>query len=335
MEQKKVKSLPGPTEYHVKADGRTFEGYASVFGVLDSYQDIVMPGAFTDTIRTRLHQGLVKVLWQHNPDSPIGKPLRLFEDSQGLFQEGKVSATTLGKDVAILMRDGVIDRLSIGYRTVDADNGTAEELGLEGLPPSLHVTLLKRLTLYEYSPVTFAANEDCTISAVKSAAGWVCVSDLKEGCLVQYRNAKGEVRLGTVCASKGGDEYEVRGADDSLFVIHQRELVTPGSVGMKARTGTDDTLKVKAGRVISTKNLERLEAAHSAIGDVIASAKRRDDDEEEDDEDAKGGTPEEEEEDGTEDASKGLDMEKVGQSLAELARSIQKIKQGLPKRYGA
>jgi HK97 family phage prohead protease len=334
MEEKKIKSLPAPTEYHVKADGRTFEGYASVFGVLDSYQDIVMPGAFTDTVRTRLPQGLVKVLWQHNPDSPIGKPVRLLEDSHGLFQEGKLSATVLGKDVSILMKDGVIDRLSIGYRTLDADNGTAEELGLEGLPPSLRVTLLKRLTLYEYSPVTFAANEDCTISAVKSAGAWVCVSGLKEGCLVQYRNAKGEVRLGTVCAVKGGDEYEIRGADDSLFVIHQRELVTPGNIGVKARTGTEDALRVKAGRVISTKNLERLEAAHSAIGEVIASAKRYDEDEE--DEEGKGNAPaEEEEEEGTEDASKGLDMEKVGQSLAELAKSIQESRQGLPRRYGA
>ena len=49
-----------------------FEGYASVFHVLDSDQDRVAPGAFIQALRTAQDQNRwPKLLWQHDPKAPI------------------------------------------------------------------------------------------------------------------------------------------------------------------------------------------------------------------------------------------------------------------------
>ena len=48
-----------------------FEGYASVFSAVDLGGDVVMPGAFTQTLRTR-PAASVKMLWQHEAGEPIG-----------------------------------------------------------------------------------------------------------------------------------------------------------------------------------------------------------------------------------------------------------------------
>ena len=59
-----------------------FEGHASLFGELDSYLDIVMPGAFANSLKKRYEDKGRKVpmLWQHDSWNPIGK--RLYELSQ-------------------------------------------------------------------------------------------------------------------------------------------------------------------------------------------------------------------------------------------------------------
>ena len=48
----------------VEADG-TFSGYASLFGEVDLGRDVVMPGAFRDSLAVRGPRG-VKLLFQHD-----------------------------------------------------------------------------------------------------------------------------------------------------------------------------------------------------------------------------------------------------------------------------
>lgn len=72
----------------VEADG-TFAGYASLFGEVDLGQDLVMPGAFRESLRARGTQG-VKLLFQHDPNEPIGVWLELYEDAKGLFARGRL-----------------------------------------------------------------------------------------------------------------------------------------------------------------------------------------------------------------------------------------------------
>jgi hypothetical protein len=69
-------------------EGR-FAGYASVFGVTDNQQDVMLPGAFVKTLQQPARQ--VRLLWQHRMDEPIGRLEELFEDDRGLYVEGRLS----------------------------------------------------------------------------------------------------------------------------------------------------------------------------------------------------------------------------------------------------
>jgi len=130
----------------------TFEGYASVYGNIDSHESIIEKGAFTKTLKE--NRARVKVLWNHNPDEPIGRPLEMKSDGIGLQVKGKISETTRGKDVLILMRDKVITELSFGFDTIQDkwENG---------------VRHIKEVRLWEFSPVTWASNELAAITAVR------------------------------------------------------------------------------------------------------------------------------------------------------------------------
>ncbi|PRX17220.1 prohead peptidase [Orenia metallireducens] len=130
-----------------------FTGYAAVFGNVDAGGDLIQPGAFTKTLKD--NKDRIKICWQHDPYSPIGKPLEMREDKKGLFVKGQISDTSLGKDVKILMKDGVINELSIGYDTV-------KKKWKDG------VRHLKELKLYEFSPVTWAMNDEAVITSVKA-----------------------------------------------------------------------------------------------------------------------------------------------------------------------
>jgi len=141
--------------FEVKATGdNTFEGYASAFDNMDSHQDIIVKGAFAKTIKESKR---VKVLWQHDPQQPIGKPIAMSEDSKGLHVKAKISNTSLGKDVVQLIKDGVIDELSIGFNTIkdewDQKSGAR---------------IIKEVKLWEFSPVTFASNDQAGILGIKS-----------------------------------------------------------------------------------------------------------------------------------------------------------------------
>ena len=47
-----------------------FAGYASVFNVVDSQKDMILPGAFFKTLQRGKQE--IKLLWQHQMNEPIG-----------------------------------------------------------------------------------------------------------------------------------------------------------------------------------------------------------------------------------------------------------------------
>lgn len=131
-----------------------FEGYASTFGNMDQVQDIIEQGAFTESLKKRMP----KVLWQHQMDKPVGKLLNIQEDSKGLYVKVKlITDTTLGKDAYTLMKEGVIDKLSIGFMIQDAEYDQEK-----------NVRIIKQADLYEFSLVTIPANEEASITRIKS-----------------------------------------------------------------------------------------------------------------------------------------------------------------------
>lgn len=137
----------------VDIDARTFEGYASTWDK-DLVGDIIMPGAFTKSINEAFPAKRIKVLWNHG--EPIGMPIEMREDERGLFVKGKISKTARGDEVLELMRDSVVDTMSIGF-TIPA--GKSELSG--------DVRIIREVRLMEFSPVTFAANPMAAITDVK------------------------------------------------------------------------------------------------------------------------------------------------------------------------
>lgn len=154
MRKVEYKSLPFEVKT-IDLEKGQFTGYAAVFNNLDSYRDIIMPGAFAKTIQE--FGSRVKVLWQHNPDVPIGKPVSMTEDSKGLLVTAQISETTHGKDAMVLLRDGVINELSIGYSAIK-----------ETFDKEQDIRYLNEVKLWEFSPVTWAANDLATVLAAKS-----------------------------------------------------------------------------------------------------------------------------------------------------------------------
>jgi len=132
-------------------DGR-FAGYASIFGQLDQGGDIVMSGAFRQSL-TRKGEAQIRMLFQHDPKEPIGVWERIVEDDHGLWVEGRLlPAVPRAKALVHLIENSALDGLSIGFRAVRA----RREL----------TTGYRRLTqidLWEISVVTFPMMEGARI----------------------------------------------------------------------------------------------------------------------------------------------------------------------------
>lgn len=139
------------------ADG-TFSGYGSVFGVVDTYNEIVASGAFADTIAARPKGRPLPVLWQHRQDAPIGVYDVVREDAKGLYVEGRllVKEVAQAREAHALMTIGAVSGLSIGYwvreSTYDEKTG---------------IRTLTKLDLDEVSIVTSPANDEARVDAVK------------------------------------------------------------------------------------------------------------------------------------------------------------------------
>ncbi|MDA3537182.1 HK97 family phage prohead protease, partial [Acinetobacter baumannii] len=142
----------------VQEDG-FFSGYGAVFGNIDWYNDVILPGAFTASIaKWRAKNKMPPVLWNHNDSEPIGVYTNIYEDEKGLYVEGKllIDDVPRAKSTHALLKAGAIDGLSIGYSTKKANqqtNGVRE---------------LVEVDLSEISIVTQPANERSLITSVKS-----------------------------------------------------------------------------------------------------------------------------------------------------------------------
>lgn len=143
------------TEKTDSGDFATFSGYVAVFYNEDSYGDIIVPGAFKESLASSRK---VKLLWQHDMEYPIGSFTKMEEDEKGLYVQGRINlGTEKGREAYALMKAGDVDGLSIGYfaRRWSYD----EEKGIR---------YLMDVELFEASVVTFPANEIATITDVKS-----------------------------------------------------------------------------------------------------------------------------------------------------------------------
>jgi HK97 family phage prohead protease len=92
---------------------RTIEGYASVFGGVDSYGDTIAKGAYEKTLEER--QRPVRMRWNHF-GPVIGKWLKMREDEKGLYVKGTLTpGHSVADDVYASLKHGAVDGLSIGF----------------------------------------------------------------------------------------------------------------------------------------------------------------------------------------------------------------------------
>ena len=133
----------------IASDGR-FSGYASLFNTRDASGDVVMPGAFAQSLARR--RARIRLLFQHDPKEPVGIWETMGEDARGLFVAGRlVPGVPRADALRRLIEDGAIDGLSIGFRTVKATRSGGQRQ-------------LWQIDLFEVSIVTFPMLEDARIA---------------------------------------------------------------------------------------------------------------------------------------------------------------------------
>lgn len=140
----------------IHLDG-SFSGYASVFDEVDLGNDIVLPGAFKNSLKNRTPSD-IRMLFQHNPDEPIGVWNEIREDQRGLKVSGQITTgISRGAEILELMRAGAIDGLSIGFKTVRSRKDLIRK-----------IRKIITADLWEISIVTFPMQSGARIDVVKS-----------------------------------------------------------------------------------------------------------------------------------------------------------------------
>ena len=141
-------------------NGDEFEGYASLFNVPDGAGDVVAPGAFRASLRRRPPER-VRMLYQHSAMEPLGVWQEIREDARGLYVRGRlVLDVRRAREVLSLIREGALNGLSIGFRTVRAVRNAQSRL-----------RTLTEIELWEISVVTFPLLAGSSVTAIGGAAG--------------------------------------------------------------------------------------------------------------------------------------------------------------------
>lgn len=153
----RVNTISAPLEIkEIDAETGVISGYASVFGEEDLGQDIVQRGAFSESLAKRGANG-VKMFWQHDPAAPVGKWTEIREDDRGLLVKGRLLlSVSKAREAYEMLKEGLIDGLSIGFNTVKSSADKARQ-----------VRLLEKVDLMEISLVTFPMLPSAKVFSVK------------------------------------------------------------------------------------------------------------------------------------------------------------------------
>lgn len=140
-----------------------FEGYASVFGVRDDGGDVVMPGAFAETIPDFTTRGFIG-LGHDWSGLPIGYVKDAYEDTRGLYITTEYHSTATAQEARRVAQERIAAGkgvyLSIGY-SVSPDGS---EYSADG-----STRMLKSLKLYEVSQVNIPMLKVAELTGVKAA----------------------------------------------------------------------------------------------------------------------------------------------------------------------
>lgn len=151
MTNRETRDFETQFEIREEGDGMTFVGYAAKFDQpsenLGGFVEYVERGAFSRSLKSRND---VMLLWNHDAGEPLASTrsgtMKLTEDEVGLRVEARLPQTTRGKDLAILLRDGIVGKMSFGFNVIkDSWNAEGNE------------RRLKSVRLFEVSAVVWPA----------------------------------------------------------------------------------------------------------------------------------------------------------------------------------
>lgn len=191
MKEFRIKTFDGYTPADIvkaaKQEDSTLEVLVSVMNVKDSDGDMVMPGAFTKTLKDRgpdAAKPRIKHLWQHNTWEPIGVPLKMEEKEveikgeklMGLVALTKFDSSQFSQDKYKQHLDGVITEFSFGYEVIGSEKcNDDEDEDKKG-----EYQKLTELKLWEYSSVTWGANKYTAIIKNLKAGDPQAITELEE-----------------------------------------------------------------------------------------------------------------------------------------------------------
>jgi uncharacterized protein len=136
-----------------------FSGYGSVFGNLDSKNDIIMPGAYDDVLKSG---DPVHVYVNHGwlrGELPVGDWTGLKQDTKGLFGDANlVMQMPTALNAYWAMKSGLVSGLSIGF----LPDPSSTERKNDGTRVIHKIKILKEISI-----VTDPANESSRVVSVK------------------------------------------------------------------------------------------------------------------------------------------------------------------------
>lgn len=138
---------------HIKA-------YALAFGNVDSWGDVIMPGA-CDAFLAGPDADRMALCYQHDRSTVIGVITAKGVDDYGMWIEADILPTSVGKDVALLLKSGAVKEFSIGYRATKYSWEKREGYDYD-------IRVLEAIEIYEVSPVAIAANPNAKIISAKA-----------------------------------------------------------------------------------------------------------------------------------------------------------------------
>lgn len=147
-------------------DEGSFEALVAVFNNIDSYGDVILKGAFADTLKEWGDSGYpVPVVWSHDKDDPfshIGVVTEAKETDTGLVVKAQLDMENpKAAQVHRLLKGGRVKEFSFAFSYDMEDVSPAKR-------DSVEVRELKKLKLYEVGPTMVGANPSTQLMGVKS-----------------------------------------------------------------------------------------------------------------------------------------------------------------------
>lgn len=178
--------LPFEVRVERRDDGKVIiRGHAAVFGQLSEdlggFREQIAPGAFAEALQT----DDVRALWNHNPDFILGRnrsnTLVMQEDSRGLAIEIDPPDTQTVRDLVIVpMERGDVSQMSFAFSVRPGGQDWAKD------DEGRVVRTLKKLRLYDVSPVTYPAYPQTDVSVARRSL---------DSAMAEFLEAERQARL--------------------------------------------------------------------------------------------------------------------------------------------